>query len=127
MSVMPSQASDFPDKGSAFGANVRSLGTAGEVVALRLAAPSNETEAADEAATQPSRGQLDAAVEKLNRGLRVADDSLSFSVHEETQRIVVKLVDNSTHEVIREFPSEDFLDLVVDLQNMAGYRLDLKT
>jgi uncharacterized FlaG/YvyC family protein len=40
---------------------------------------------------------------------------------------VVKLVDRQTHEVLREFPSEKFLDMMAKLQQVAGLNVNLTT
>lgn len=53
-----------------------------------------------------------------------ANEHLQFSVHEESQRIVVKLVNEVTNEVVREMPPEKFLDLVADLMKLAGLQVD---
>lgn len=83
--------------------------------AIALAAPSA---AVDEA-------KLKQEVEAVNAVLqKSADEKLQFSVHHESNRIVVKLVNAVTHEVVREMPSEKFLDLVGDLMKLAGIQVD---
>lgn len=74
----------------------------------------------------PGALQLGQTVEQINDALRTADEHLQFSVHQETHAIVVKLMDASTKEVLREFPSEKFLDLVAKLQELAGLQVDVK-
>ena len=84
-------------------------------------------EEAPEAAAAPAiidEATLRQKVDSVNEVLKKADESLQFSVHKETNRIVVKLVNDVTHEVVREMPSEKFLDLVADLMKLAGVRLD---
>lgn len=49
---------------------------------------------------------------------------LSFSVHKETQRLVVKVIDPDNNKVIREIPPEELLDLAVKLQEMIGLLID---
>ncbi|MDK2880991.1 MAG: flagellar protein FlaG [Clostridia bacterium] len=49
---------------------------------------------------------------------------LSFCVHKETQRLVVKVIDPDTNKVIREIPPEELLDLAVRLQEMIGLLFD---
>ncbi|MNT08269.1 flagellar protein FlaG [compost metagenome] len=71
-----------------------------------------------------SEAALNKSVEAVNRAFSRADEHLSFKVHKETNRIMVRLVDGKTEQVIREFPSEKFLDLVADLMKLAGLQVD---
>lgn len=71
-----------------------------------------------------SEAALNKSVEIVNKALSRADEHLSFKVHKETNRIMVRLVDNKTDQVLREFPSEKFLDLVADLMKLAGLQVD---
>jgi flagellar protein FlaG len=61
-------------------------------------------------APQPvSPEALKGAVATLNHAMRQSNQSLEFSVDANTQRTVVKMVDTSTGELIRQFPSETIL------------------
>ncbi|MFN3428498.1 MAG: flagellar protein FlaG [Candidatus Sericytochromatia bacterium] len=71
-----------------------------------------------------SESTLNKSVEIVNKAFSRADEHLSFKVHKETNRIMVRLVDNQTDKVVREFPSEKFLDLVADLMKLAGLQVD---
>jgi uncharacterized FlaG/YvyC family protein len=71
-------------------------------------------------------GQLDKLLGNVNQAVKAADEHLQFSVHKGSNDIVVKLVDNSTGEVLREIPSEKFLDMVTMLQKIAGMNVDTK-
>lgn len=71
------------------------------------------------------RRQLDFAVESVNKALETEQRGLQFSVHEETSRIMVKVVDrNNNDEVIRELPPEKVLDMVAQLRKMIGVLID---
>lgn len=96
-------------------------------------APSTRREAPIELAAVPAKTEpatdekaLKERVEELNHAFKAVDDRLQFSVHKETNRIVVRLVDNATDEILREFPSEKFLDLVARLQKLSGTQVDVK-
>lgn len=71
-----------------------------------------------------SEDTLNKGVERMNMAIQRADEHLQFSVHKETNRIVVKLVDTATDEVVREFPAEKFLDLVANLMKLSGLNVD---
>ena len=52
---------------------------------------------------------LNSAVTALNQAMQQSNQALEFSVDTDTQRTVVKMVDTSTGELIRQFPSETTL------------------
>ncbi len=53
--------------------------------------------------------QLKQAVETINKALKLSNRNLEFSVDEESHRVIVKLTDTETGEVIRQIPSEETL------------------
>lgn len=56
-----------------------------------------------------SSDQLKSAVESINRALKQANRNLEFTVDQETEKQVVKLVETDTGDVVRQFPSEEML------------------
>jgi flagellar protein FlaG len=66
---------------------------------------------------------LEAAVEQANQKLR-GGGNVEFAVHEGSNRVVVRIVDPQSMEVIREFPNTDLLDMVSKLQELTGVSLD---
>lgn len=66
-------------------------------------------------------------VKQANDAMEAGDEGLQFQVHEGTGQVVVKLVDRQTKEVLREFPSEKFLDMMAKLQQVAGLNVNLTT
>lgn len=73
------------------------------------AATDSAAAAAVDAATAPSAAATRAAAEEANQALRERSSELAFEFDDALDRIVVKLVDSSTHEVIRQIPSEEML------------------
>lgn len=65
---------------------------------------------------------LKRAVEQINRKARYSE--AVFDVHDETNRITVKIIDKDTKEVIREFPPEKTLDMIAKVWELAGLMLD---
>ena len=78
-----------------------------------VAAPSFET-AAD----------MHNAVMNINRYLRDTDRSVQFTIDESTGKTVVRVVDASTHEVIRQMPSEETLAIARAISRMSGLLLN---
>lgn len=64
--------------------------------------------------------------ESMNHFMKLMNADLQFSVHEKTHRVMVKLVDVSTKEVLKEFPPEEFLDMVAKIQEYVGMLVDKK-
>nr|BCX01158.1 MAG: hypothetical protein KatS3mg041_1204 [Bacteroidota bacterium] len=52
--------------------------------------------------------------------LRANRIAITFQVHPETGRIITRLIDPDTGEVIREIPPTEFLELVQSLQNLLS-------
>lgn len=51
---------------------------------------------------------------------------LEFSIHDETKRIMVKVLNRSNNELITEVPPEKFLDLIAGLWKQAGLIVDAR-
>lgn len=64
------------------------------------------------------------AIESANKKLVGADREFEFSVHEKTKQIMVKILDKSTKEVVREIPSEKILDMIAAMCEMSGLLVD---
>ena len=67
---------------------------------------------------------MDKAVEEANSVIFKDNDHFEFKIHEGTGRIMVKLVDNDTKEVIKEIPPEKILDLVASIWDLVGILVD---
>lgn len=64
------------------------------------------------------------AVEKLNKALEGTNRRMEYSVHERTNGIMVKVIDEATGKVIREVPPKKILDMVANMMEMAGLIVD---
>jgi len=73
---------------------------------------------------QPTNEQLKRAVEEINK--KANNSTAVFGVHEETNRITIKIVDKESKEVIKEFPPEKTLDMIAKVWEMAGLMVDEK-
>jgi flagellar protein FlaG len=56
---------------------------------------------------QPTVAQLESAVHDLNQSMKANSSNLAFSIDPDTEQTVVKLMDSSTGEVIKQFPSKE--------------------
>lgn len=64
--------------------------------------------------------KLKSAVEKANDFIRPFNGSIEFSRYEDTGRMVVKVIDTQTKEVIRQIPSEEMLQISTALDKLKG-------
>jgi len=46
---------------------------------------------------------------------------LNFAVHEENNKIVIKVIDKESNKLIRQFPSDEMLNLQDKMRDMAGF------
>lgn len=65
-------------------------------------------------------------IEEANKKFIIYDRKFEVSVHEKTQQVMVKVLDSSTDELIREIPPEKMLDIVAGLLEVAGIIVDKK-
>lgn len=63
-------------------------------------------------------------IEKMNAQL--PNSEAKFGIHEATNRVMIKLVDKDTQEVIKEFPPEKTLDMLAKCMELAGVLVDEK-
>ena len=84
----------------------------------------------DEYVEEESKEKLKEDIEKLNEtvGLLENDikESLKFELHEQSERMMVKVMNIQEHEVIKEMPPKEVLDLIGKIKEMVGVFLDEK-
>lgn len=73
---------------------------------------------------QASHEQIRKAVEQINKSLN--NSEAVFGIHEDTNRVTIKIVDKNTKEVIKELPPEKTLDMIARVWEMAGILIDEK-
>ena len=74
----------------------------------------------------PSVGQLDKAIEKVKTYVESFNNNIEYSVNKDTDQVVVKIIDKSTKEVLRQIPSEEMLALAEQLDKITGLFLKQK-
>jgi flagellar protein FlaG len=84
------------------------------------AAPEQSVPSETIAASPPSRDQLDQAMSEVRKALAPVARNLQFSIDDATGRSVVKVVDSSTNEVIRQIPSEELLAITRSIDKFSG-------
>lgn len=64
------------------------------------------------------------AVEQINRMSKHSE--AIFGIHDETNRVTIKIVDKETKEVLKEIPPEETLDMIAKVWELAGLMVDEK-
>ncbi len=64
------------------------------------------------------------AVETLNKNM--SQSEAVFGIHESTNRVMIKIIDKETKELIKEFPAEQTLDMIAKAWELAGILVDEK-
>jgi flagellar protein FlaG len=70
--------------------------------------------------------EMEKTVQQLNQTAETFNIGLRFKLHEETDRVMVQVVDTKANEVIKEIPPENLLRLAAQIQDMIGLLLDTK-
>lgn len=87
-----------------------------EFIKNREAKQAESVEKAKDSQVQ-QKEQVQKAVAKLNDYIQSVQRDLKFNMDEESGKVVVKVVDRNTNEVVRQIPDEVALKLARDLQS----------
>lgn len=102
--------------------NTRSVVQTGEGAGVRESFKSvqanKKTESSKDTQVRPE--ELKSAVEKIQKFVSATTSDVSFSIDNESGNTVVKVVDRSTKEVIRQIPSQEVLDMAKALDRLQG-------
>lgn len=69
-------------------------------------------------------GTVDQAIHRFLENIGGTNSELAISMDEKTQRIIVRVLDSETKEVIRQIPSEELLALAEDLRRTGNVIFD---
>ena len=70
------------------------------------------------------RDELEDKINDMNDIMETLDEKLSFELHDKTDRIMTRIIDIKTQEVIKEMPPEEMLDLAAKIHEMVGLIID---
>lgn len=73
---------------------------------------------------QPPTEALKKAVEEINK--RNTNSEAVFGIHEETNRVTIKIIDKDSRKVLKEYPPEKTLDMIAKVWELAGLLVDEK-
>lgn len=70
--------------------------------------------------TSTNREEFKEQVEKLNKVALIFDKRINFEIHEETGRVMTKVVSKESGEVLREIPPEQILNILAQMEDTLG-------
>jgi flagellar protein FlaG len=78
----------------------------------------------DEIASDETK--MDAITETLNKFMAQWNANLQFALHKDTSFLMVKFVDLKNNKVLKEFPPEEYLDMIANIRKYIGTMIDKK-
>lgn len=85
----------------------------------------NQKQGSDERERQSANNEkIKKAVEQLNKNL--SNSEAIYGIHEESNRVTIKIIDKDSKEVIKELPPEKTLDMIAKVWELAGMLVDEK-
>lgn len=101
---------------SGVGSGLQGIRAASSLKLVKYAEASPESAAVD----VNDKAALSGAVKKLNEYVAPALQTIEFSIDEDTDRIIVKVVDTETQQVLRQIPNEEVLAISKTLDKLRG-------
>lgn len=80
--------------------------------------PSTAEGVTAQAMAAPGKDELAQALKSINSALQDRSPGLEFSIDSASDRAVVKVVDRDTHEVIRQMPSREAMEIAAALDKL---------
>jgi flagellar protein FlaG len=93
-------------------------------IAASQVAVAPKTEVTKVEANNPQ--QIEEAVKAVQKFVQPMASNLQFTIDEETGIKVVKVIDTATKDVIRQFPSEEILQIAKALDKLQGILIEQK-
>lgn len=69
---------------------------------------------------------IDQAIARAIAAAREAGKTITFSLDPELNKVVVRVVDGSTNEVIRQMPTEEMVEISKSIRDMQGLMLRIR-
>ncbi len=83
-----------------------------------------DTKATNSMKQEVTNEQIKKAVSDLNR--KMSRTSCQFGINDATNRVTIKIIDNETKDVIKEYPAEETLEMIEKAWELAGIMVDEK-
>lgn len=84
----------------------------------------HEKKTDEQPAKAPEKHEVENAVKELSSALESMNVKREFSIEENSNEVVVKIIDSEEKKVIRQIPSEETLRLSKNIKEMVGLLYD---
>jgi flagellar protein FlaG len=126
MAIQPTTpvASQFAPAQATPGGKAGGSTAAQDTLPVGSSASSQETKDATQAATRqnpPDPEVVRKAIERAQQALPPRAREIAFSMNEQADTVVVKIIDRESEEVIRQIPSEEFLKIAEALNEQVEH------
>ena len=61
----------------------------------------------------------------MNQFLKLSNAGMQFALHQKTEELMVQFVDTKSGQVLKEFPSHEFLNTMANIRDYVGILLDI--
>ena len=72
------------------------------------------------------RGDVEATFEEINNAMQAWSTGMRFEIDEDTQQLVVSIIDSKTGDVIRQVPGEEVLHIAKMIAQFQGNLISVK-
>lgn len=86
----------------------------------QVAEPTQTVAAVQQPSSVANASQVTEAIKSINKAMQVFSQNLEFTIDEDSDRAVVKVVDQETKEVLRQMPSKEALEIAKALDKVQG-------
>lgn len=115
-----------PNVASITPANTGTEATKSSSTVVRSTASQDTLPKEEKSEAQVSKDELSDITAALNKFVTSLNADLHFAVHNKTKELMVQLVDEKQHKVLKEFPPHEFLDMIAKIRDFVGVLLDKK-
>lgn len=91
-----------------------------------LAPKNTQSTVEQNASVEVSQEQLEQVIQELDQAVSVSNHRLTLSIDEMSGRVIAKVIDNQSREMIREVPPERALEFVHRFREFLGLFVDEK-
>lgn len=89
------------------------------------ASSAGENQELGRAEPQPERRKIEKDVQTMNKAAEALNSALKFSVTE-SNRIIIKVIDTNSGEILREIPPQQLVEALKHMQSAMGLLVDRK-
>lgn len=101
-----------------------SVALTGNTIKLNVKDSGEQQGSNQESQNRANTDNIKKTIEQINK--KSVNSEAVFGIHEGTNRVMIKIVDKTTKEVIKEFPPEETLDMIAKVWELAGIMVDEK-